>query len=65
MSALNNAQNNDEVLLEVLRAMKSMRFGSIEIIVHEGKVTQIERREKVRLGQEVNANKPTATTAAK
>lgn len=34
---------------EILRAVESIRFGSIEITVHEGRVTQIEKREKVRL----------------
>ena len=33
---------------EILRAIESVRFGSIEITVHEGRVTQIEKREKVR-----------------
>lgn len=30
------------------RARHGLRFGSIEITVHEGKVTQIERKEKFR-----------------
>jgi hypothetical protein len=65
MSQLNNAKNNDEVAQEVLKAIKSLQFGSIEIIVHEGKVTQIELREKVRFRQEINTKKPTAISAAK
>lgn len=41
----------DEKLIvdEVLNALRGLRFGSIEITVHEGKVTFIERKEKVRL----------------
>jgi hypothetical protein len=31
---------------EVLRAIASIQFGSIEIIIHEGQVVQIECREK-------------------
>lgn len=38
-----------EFLEAVARARAGLRFGSIEIIVHEGKVTQIERKEKFRL----------------
>jgi len=38
----------DEVLGALARLIREVRFGSIEIIVHEGRVTQIERREKVR-----------------
>ena len=38
----------DEVVGTLLRLIREVRFGSIEIVVHEGRVTQIERREKVR-----------------
>jgi hypothetical protein len=37
------------VINEIARQLRGLRFGSIEIVVHEGAVTQIERREKVRL----------------
>ena len=33
----------------VLRALRGLRFGSVEIVVHDGRVVQIERRERVRL----------------
>jgi len=37
-------------LVEQLRAaLRGLRFGSIELTVHEGAVVQIERREKVRI----------------
>ena len=32
----------------ILQALKDLRFGSLEITVHDSKVVQIERREKVR-----------------
>jgi hypothetical protein len=38
----------EEILGTLVRLIREVRFGSIEIIVHEGRVTQIERREKVR-----------------
>jgi len=37
-----------QVLDEISHALIGLRFGSIEIVVHEGKVTQIERKEKFR-----------------
>ena len=52
-------QKNIEVAHEILRAIEQLRFGSIEITVHEGRVTQIERREKIRFTQERNSSKPT------
>jgi len=38
----------EEVLGTLARLVRELRFGSIEIVVHEGRITQIERREKVR-----------------
>jgi len=38
-----------EVMGTLLRLIRELRFGSIEIVVHEGRITQIERREKFRL----------------
>ena len=33
----------------IAQALKDLRFGSIEITVHDSKIVQIERREKVRV----------------
>lgn len=33
---------------EILRAVREVRFGSVEIIIHDSRVVQVERREKVR-----------------
>ena len=33
----------------ILQALKNLRFGSVEITVHDSKIVQIERREKVRV----------------
>jgi len=38
-----------ELLSALAGLIRDTRFGSIEIVVHEGRVTQIERREKLRL----------------
>jgi hypothetical protein len=34
---------------EIARALAGLRFGSVEITVHDGKITQIETKRKVRL----------------
>ena len=45
-------ETDDEVLQAVARAIALVQqqtgYGSIEVTVHDGRVTQIERREKVR-----------------
>ncbi|HOD48721.1 MAG TPA: YezD family protein [Candidatus Hydrogenedentes bacterium] len=33
----------------ILAAVASLRFGSVEVIVHDGRVVQVEKRERVRL----------------
>jgi hypothetical protein len=33
----------------ILQALNNLRFGSVEITVHDSKIVQIERREKVRV----------------
>ena len=34
---------------EILRAVKNVQFGSVEITIHDSKVVQIDRTEKLRL----------------
>lgn len=47
--------NNIDLSQEILRAVEEVKqgsgFGSIEIVLHEGRVTQIEKREKLRFTQ--------------
>ncbi len=37
----------------ILRALREIRYGSVEITVHDARIVQIERREKVRVGDKV------------
>ena len=42
-------------LLEVVQqAISGLRYGTVEIVVHDSKVVQIERKEKLRLIPEEN-----------
>jgi hypothetical protein len=43
------SDNDPRIEHTILQALKDLRFGSVEIIVHDAKVVQIERREKVRV----------------
>jgi hypothetical protein len=40
-----------ETVRRILAAIKSLRYGSLEITVHDGRVVQIERKEKMRLAR--------------
>ncbi len=37
---------------QIIDAIKSIKYGSVEIIVHDGKVVQIERKEKIRFDKD-------------
>ena len=37
----------------VLEAIRSIRFGSVEVIIHDGRIVGIERREKVRIDKDL------------
>ena len=55
-----NVQNGEAEVLnalveKVLHAVAGIRFGSVELVIHEGRVVQIERRERVRLERQSNA----------
>ncbi|MWV14596.1 sulfur starvation response protein OscA [Pseudomonas sp. L-22-4S-12] len=52
MSAtLRSVEGQDEagLLREIQAALQGLRFGSVEITVHNAQVVQIERKEKIRL----------------
>ncbi len=42
-------QDDAVILREIQAALADLRFGSVEITVHNGQVVQIERKEKIRL----------------
>ena len=40
-----------QVERDILRAVRDLRYGSVEITVHDARVVQLERREKVRIAE--------------
>jgi hypothetical protein len=40
-----------DVAAAVARALSGLRFGAVEIVVHDGRIAHIERRERVRLDE--------------
>ncbi|MFC5457730.1 YezD family protein [Prosthecobacter fluviatilis] len=48
-----------ETWIEIVRQkVSALRFGSVQIIVHEGRVTQVESTEKTRLAADLPAPRP-------
>ena len=51
-----------EVEREIARAVAGIAYGSVEIVIHDGKVVQIERKEKTRFPQ--NGGSPVGRSSA-
>jgi hypothetical protein len=66
MSLQTSLKINGDVSQDILRAVEELKngsgFGSVEIMLHEGRVTQIEKREKYRFTQAQAKTKTTPTT---
>jgi hypothetical protein len=43
------SDNKQDIAQQVAAILKDIRFGSVEIVVHDGKVVQIDKRERFRL----------------
>lgn len=51
MSAAPSTSTVDSnVLQHIVDALAALQYGVVEITVHDGRVVQIERREKIRIG---------------
>jgi hypothetical protein len=51
------SQDITEADLRILRAVREVAYGSVEVTIHNGRVVQVERREKIRLPQDSDASK--------
>ena len=46
-----------DIAQKILRAVSSIAYGSVEVVIHENKVVQIECREKIRVSQNGSGRK--------
>jgi len=46
--AESNRNNENEVLRRIASAISGVRFGSVEVVIQDSRVVQIERKEKFR-----------------
>ncbi len=49
MSTMSVDLMRSDVAEAIVRALSGLRFGAVEIVVHDGRIAHIERRERVRL----------------
>ena len=57
-ASLRSVDGQDEaaILREIQSALRDLRFGAVEITVHNSQIVQIERKEKIRL--QASGNRP-------
>ena len=48
---------SQEIVQQILCAIQGVRYGSVEILIHDSKVVQIERKEKIRLDKESSSKR--------
>jgi hypothetical protein len=59
MSQNPNQEPTAESWLEIVRQrVEAMRFGSVQVVVHDGRVTQVESTEKTRLPSDPTTPNP-------
>jgi hypothetical protein len=46
-----------EIENEILNAIRKIRYGAVEIVIHDSRVVQIEVREKIRIDKGSNEGK--------
>lgn len=47
--SIDKDRTNDTVFKDIVAAIRSIRFGYVQIVIQDSKVVQIEKTEKVRL----------------
>ena len=67
MTTPKSTPSSEQDTQKVIEALRGLRFGSVEITIHEGRIVQVERKEKVRLNlslenlhRELDGTGPTA-----
>ena len=45
-------ETHRQLTQKILRALQEIRYGSVEIIIHDSRIVQIERREKIRIDRD-------------
>jgi hypothetical protein len=49
-------QEQVELATTIIKAIKGIRYGSLEIIIHDSKIVRIEKHEKIRLDSDLNTD---------
>lgn len=45
-------EDNKDIALQIATLLKDIRFGSVEVVIHDGRVVQIDKRERFRISEQ-------------
>ena len=51
-SRLLKQEDNKEIVLQIAAILQDIRFGSVEVVVHDGRIVQIDKRERFRINEQ-------------
>ena len=51
---LSGDSKNPEIVKKIMDAIEDVRYGSVEVTIHESRVVQIERKEKIRFDKDAS-----------
>jgi hypothetical protein len=43
---------NKDIALQIASILQDIRFGSVEVVIHDGRVVQIDKRERFRINEQ-------------
>ena len=45
-------EDNKEIALQIASILQDIRFGSVEVVIHDGRIVQIDKRERFRINEQ-------------
>lgn len=49
MECMNKNEIQHPIEQQILKAIREIQYGSVEVVIHDSRVVQIERKEKIRV----------------
>ncbi|MDO8672863.1 MAG: YezD family protein [Dehalococcoidia bacterium] len=47
-----NSNNEEEIVREILRSIRTIKYGSVQLIIQDGKIIQVDKTEKLRFSRD-------------
>jgi len=48
--------DNKEIALHIASLLQEIRYGSVEVVIHDGRIVQIDKRERFRINEQKSAS---------